>query len=244
MALAPAQPAAASLGNRAFVHALWSDFLGITPDATTVSYWEGQLDGGLSTRAQVVSSLLTSSSFQRDYIYQTYQLYLDRWTTSAEYTTASTATSSGDFVEVELLALSSADYTDDGGLTNSDFVTKLFDDLLHRAPGGGELTYWTGQLGSWTRKQVAKSILRSAESSANRVEGLTASPCSATQLTGFADVVAGSYCLILKRPASAPDTSYWAPTLSASTGQIPTLWKQLAGSLEYYNSAAVRFPSV
>jgi hypothetical protein len=97
---------------------------------------------------------------------------------------------------------------------------------------------------SGARKTVARYLVRSSESAANRVEGLTASPCAATQLTTFSDVTAGSYCLILKRAASSGDTAYWAPTLTTSTGQLTTLWKQLASSLEYYNTAGVRFPSV
>lgn len=141
-----ASPAGATHGNRAFIYALWNDFVGDDPDSATLAYWENRLDNALSTRSQVVNSLLTSASFQDDYIYQVYQLYTDRYPDDTQYAAATTATSGGDFVEVELAVLSGAEYSDDDAVADVDYVAKVFNDVLHRSPGAGESSYWTGQL--------------------------------------------------------------------------------------------------
>ena len=41
---------------------------------------------------------------------------------------------------------------------------------------------------------------------------------------------------MLKRPADPGGLTFWRDHL-AQTGQLPTLWGQLAGSTEYFNNA-------
>lgn len=47
--------------------------------------------------------------------------------------------------------------------TDQKYVTKLFEDFLGRPPSSGDLTYWTGYLGTHTRTQFVTAILTTSE---------------------------------------------------------------------------------
>jgi cyclophilin family peptidyl-prolyl cis-trans isomerase len=57
--------------------------------------------------------------------------------------------------------------------TNETFITQLYHDLLGRAPDGGAVPFWTGQMSSGlSRMQVAMEILNSQEGLIHQVDNL------------------------------------------------------------------------
>ncbi len=56
-----------------------------------------------------------------------------------------------------------------GGLNNGQFVTQIYQNVLHRAPDPGGLAFWQGQLdnGIWTRAVVLTGFSESVENQAN-----------------------------------------------------------------------------
>jgi len=243
--LAPAAPAGATAADRAFVYALWEDFVGSQPPSSVVTSYETQLGNGTMSRAAVVNDILDSAAFRDEYIWRVFDLYTGRFPYDAEYNVALWAVAAyGDYLDVELQAIDTDTYSEDVP-ANADFVTKVFNDVLWRAPDPSGMTYWTTQLNSGTtRRAMAQTLIRSNESARKRTEGSVVSPCASTSLTTFADIRSGSYCILLKRPADASGSTFWTTRLSTGGYQLPSLWKAHAGSTEYYNKALVRFPSV
>ncbi len=66
-----------TIGDAAFVCALYQDVLGRTPDAVGLRTYEDQLSAGAS-RSLVAEELLSSTEDRRDMIASFYQQYLDR----------------------------------------------------------------------------------------------------------------------------------------------------------------------
>jgi hypothetical protein len=56
-----------------------------------------------------------------------------------------------------------------GGLNNAQFVTQIYQNVLHRAPDPGGLGFWQSQLdsGTWTRAVVLTGFSESSENQAN-----------------------------------------------------------------------------
>jgi hypothetical protein len=56
-----------------------------------------------------------------------------------------------------------------GGLDNRQFVTQIYQNVLHRAPDAGGLAFWQGQLdsGTWSRATVLTGFSESNENQAN-----------------------------------------------------------------------------
>lgn len=56
-----------------------------------------------------------------------------------------------------------------GGLSNSQFVTQIYQNVLHRAPDPGGLAFWQNQLdsGTWSRATVLTGFSESNENQAN-----------------------------------------------------------------------------
>jgi hypothetical protein len=72
--------------------------------------------------------------------------------------------------------------------------------------------------------------------------GASATSCATTELTEALDLLAGSYCIILDRPADTAGADYWTTYLSSGGGQLPGLWRQFAALPEYTTNAVARFP--
>lgn len=241
------RPASATQANRSFVYAVWMDFTGSPPSADELLWFETLLGNGSMSRAGVIDYVTGTSDFQDTYSYSVFETYIKRFPTSAEKPSIASALSGGNYLEVELLALSSADYSEaqGGSLSNADFVTKLYNDVLWRAPDPSGLTYYTNLLaGGQTRRQAANTMIRSNEAAGKRVSGQVQSPCSTTQLATYSDIRAGAYCLILDRPSDSAGATYWTSALSSGGSQLPALWQSLAASNEYLTKAQARFPSV
>lgn len=218
-----------------FIMRVHGDFLVRQPSAAELVWWEAYLTG--NTRGAFLNQILTSSEFDTLYVAHTYQEYLDRLPTSGEASAALSAlTSSNNYLATEVTVLGSADYYSAAGGTNTAFLQALYPDLMGRAPDSGGLTYWLNRLATGTtRNQVVVNFARSSEGTGYRVAGRNnLTECEATSLADIDARQSGSYCLVLDRMADSGGKAYWM-TQMQGTGQMPTLWANLAASAEYWN---------
>jgi hypothetical protein len=107
-----------------------------------------------------------------------------------------------------------------GALSNSQFVTLVYNNVLGRAPDGAGLSFWTGQLDTVARNrgQVMTGFSESAE-----YQGLSYNKVYVTMM----------YVGMLRR---APDTggfNFWVNYLSTGSGQA--LINGFLGAAEYHN---------
>lgn len=237
-------PAHGITANESYVIAVYNDLVGYEPPIAEIGGTVESLDQGTLSRSSFVSNIMASSQFRDGYVDSVFNLYLDRDPTLPELSAARSAlASANDYVESELIALSSSTYSSGSAGSDNGFVEALYRDLLRRTPSSTDSAYWVGQLaGGSSRRTVARNILRSSESSRRRVAGAPgASNCLSTELSTEQDLAAGSYCLFLDRRADPSGADYWTSVLSGS-GQLPTIWKSFLVSSEFYGKAAVRFP--
>jgi hypothetical protein len=152
-----------------FVKQVYRDFLSREADAGGLAYWVGEIEAGRKTRAQLVESYINSAEFgekvspvTRLYFayfnripdYSGLMYWVGRYKDGAELITISNAfAGSGEFV------------TTYGSLSNSAFVTLVYQNVLGREPNASGLTYWAGELdaGNRTRGQVMIGFSESAE---------------------------------------------------------------------------------
>jgi hypothetical protein len=147
----------------------YRDFLGREGDPGGITFWTNQIETGASSRSQVVNNFFNSAEFQNSTapvtrLYFAYFLrfpdisglsfWVSRFKTGTPLTAISNAfTQSHEF------------QTRYGSLTNSEFVTLVYNNVLGRAPDPGGLAFWTGQLdsGARTRGDVMLGFSESPE---------------------------------------------------------------------------------
>ena len=115
-----------------------------------------------------------------------------------------------------------ADY---GGADNAEFATRLYENVLGRAPNSSGLAYWTDQLdsGSATRAQVLVDFSESIESQVATPDETTAS-------------VARLYFVDLGRAPDASGLSYWTSALAGGTASLEDEATALANSGEFIST--------
>lgn len=239
VALSPASPSPATIAEQEkYVTRVFEDLLLRHPTETELNIYAGQLNAASITRGSLLAQILASTEFYELWAIGVYQAYLNRGPTDSEYLAAVAAlTSSGDFLTTELSVLTSATYFAAQGSSNEGYVVAVYEDVLRRTAIQADISYWVGRLNTGTtRTDIASYFVRSSESAQVRVRGRTPSPCSAIDLGADDAIAAGSYCLILDRPADQAGFDYWWPRL-ASTDQLPSLWRSLAASIEYFTLA-------
>jgi hypothetical protein len=160
-----------SLGasNTRWVSQLFVDVLGRLPSAGEVSTLVALLGG--STRTTVALSVLTSTEYRTSLIGSFYAQYLHRAPSAAEvsfFLPMFAASFTDEQVASQIIG--SPEYFVLAGGTNSAFVTRLFNDVLGRAPSPIDLSFYVGLLGSSSRSSVALSILNSAEARTRLVQ--------------------------------------------------------------------------
>jgi alpha-tubulin suppressor-like RCC1 family protein len=157
-------------GNpRLFAMQQFRDFLGREGDTAGVDFWSGQLSAGARTRAQMVEDYFGSAEFQQGVspVVRLYFAYFNRipdssgllfWIGQAKQgssleTISNSFAASGEFV---------ATY---GNLSNSDFVNRVYQNVLGRPADAGGLQFWAGQLnsGATTRGRMMAQFSESAE---------------------------------------------------------------------------------
>jgi hypothetical protein len=171
-----------ALDNTGFVTLLYSNVLHRAPDATGLSVWVAELNSGV-TRSQVLLGFTQSQEDINDLagsvqqglwvgneqaaeVARLYDTTLNRlpdlaglsiWTSMLENGTSLQTVVNG-FV-------GSAEFqTDYGALDNTAFVTRLYENALHRAPDQAGLNAWVAELNSGvSRAQVVLGFSDSAE---------------------------------------------------------------------------------
>lgn len=233
------RPAAALTPNERFVVQVYEDFIFREPSANELAWWTAVLT--TTSRVDTVSLILDQDEFSEHWIASVDGHYLDVFDSvdpvvDAQFTALDT---SNDFLEVEVLALASAEFYAESGGTNTTFVQELYRDVLGREADPSGLSYWVSRLdlGTSTRASMASAVIRSSESAGLRVRGLAAGgSCLGVELTDDASAAAGSYCIVLDRMADPTGAAHWIANLSGSA-QLPELWASLAGSNEYFVNA-------
>jgi beta-glucanase (GH16 family) len=177
-----------SLTNSGFVTLIYNNVLHRAPDSGGLSYWTGLLNSGQDTRAQVVTGFSESSEDITDSaaavgqglwvgnpdaadVARLYDTVFSRlpdfsglayWTGVMEGGASLQSVANGFVGSVEFQSTY-------GALNTTNFVTLLYNNVLHRAPDAGGLSYWTNLLdtGQDTQAQVVVGFSDSPEHVAN-----------------------------------------------------------------------------
>jgi Ca2+-binding RTX toxin-like protein len=173
-----------ALNNTQFVTLLYDNVLHRTPDANGLAGWVNLLNTG-STSSTVVDGFSESAEFQNNtvldtqayattaigdiYLGQAYRLYqatLGRAPDVAGFQSWIGVLQSGQSLEqVTSGFVNSAEFQNTyGAPNNSQFVTLLYNNVLHRAPDNGGFNFWVNSLNTGTtRSGVVDGFSESAE---------------------------------------------------------------------------------
>jgi hypothetical protein len=205
-----------------FVTQQFVDLTGKAPTATELATWVADLEAGSSTRAvaKVKGDLITAlrrgtdNVTNVDPVVRLYRAYflrapdaggLDYWVARRRNGTWSLRRISDYF------AASNEFKTKYGTLTNTEYVTRLYTDVLGRAPDPTGLAYWVRQLdlNLKTRGDVMLGFSESSEFKRKQLENTD---------------VAVSYIFLLDRAAKADETTDWVTRQKAGTtlGELAT----------------------
>jgi hypothetical protein len=177
-----------ALSNSDFVNLIYENVLHRAADSGGLSYWTNVLDTGQASRAQVVTGFSESAEDIADLaapvqhglwignapaaeVARLYDSVFGRlpdasgeayWTGVLEAGASLQNVANGFVGSVEFQSTY-------GALNNTDFVTTIYENVLHRAPDSGGLSYWTNLLntGQGTRAQVVADFSESAEHVSN-----------------------------------------------------------------------------
>ncbi len=163
------------LTNAEFIDQIYENVLGRDGDAGGVTFWLGELDNGNRTRGEVVLGMSDSSEF-RDRIeaifpdapvMRLYCAYYLRMPDDGGRAFWRQQYSWGlPISEISDEFAAAQEFTDRyGSVTNRDFVTDIYVNVLNRAPETGGLSFWTTALdnGAFTRGQVMVEFSESNE---------------------------------------------------------------------------------
>ncbi len=204
------------------IYAVYNDVLARNPDPAGFIAWHFDLIGQGWSLQQVANSILFSDEYYIAQIKLAYQTVLHRgadpigladWLNRIQIGTASVD-------EVQMTFMKSLEYYQRAGSTPAGFTQALYQDLLGRAPGPAELSYWADQARLYGTARVVDGIWNSNESAARRINGI--------------------YQLFLKRPADAGGITTWTPLVIAHGNQA--LRSVILNSAEYLMKASTRYP--
>jgi autotransporter-associated beta strand protein len=108
----------------------------------------------------------------------------------------------------------SAEFFADNQQNSSKFLNSVYQIVLNRPIDSGGLSFWTQQLKTLSRQQVAFDILSSPEAEKDRIQSF--------------------YVTFLKRPADSGGLSHWLQLLQ-NGGRDEDVLAGLLGSTEYFN---------
>jgi len=156
--------------DRAIVTALYADLLGRGPDPMGLAGWSSQLLAGVSV-GTVATQIAFSTEYVQRVIANAYAAFLHRAPDPTGLATWTVAILSGrlsiDDLSVQLLQ--SDEYYERAGGTPEAYVNALYEDVLERDPGPGDVTNWSAAIRSSGRAAAAGGIWRSLESARLRV---------------------------------------------------------------------------
>ena len=167
------------LGNsRFFVMQQYRDFLNREGDSAGIAYWTSVINQAIFTRAQTVDYFFSSNEFQTT-VSPVVRLYFAYFLRIPDYAGLqfwiNYVRAGHGLNEVSDSFATSPEFISTyGSLSNSQFVSLLYNNVLGRAADSAGLAFWTDQLdrGAMTRGQVMMGFSESAEfiaSSRNRV---------------------------------------------------------------------------
>ena len=168
-----------SLSNAAFVNQLYEAVLGRTADAAGAQDWDGLLASGAS-RGMVALGFAESTEYKADTLSiagdnddaEVYRLFqaLNRVPDTGGLTSWSSALADGATpLQVALGFVNSAEFQRDYGTLNaSDFVSDLYQNVLHRSVDAGGLQSWTSALQQGASE--ASVLLGFADGLENRIQ--------------------------------------------------------------------------
>lgn len=180
------------LSNTDFVTRIYQNVLGRDPDAAGLEFWRGNLDSNAATRGQTLAGISESNenkvvtaplvaggiwdvSETAAQVARLYDTALGRlpdagglgfWTKAID--------NGGALLDLANGFLDSPEFRSTyGALDNWGFVSKLYDNTLHRPADAGGLDFWAGRLGAGTpRAQVVIGFSESSEHQTNTMPNI------------------------------------------------------------------------
>ena len=215
-----------------FVRQLYRDLLTREPDPAGLSYWQGLIDNGRLPREIVTSSIFTSPEFTQSglYVIKLYVGVLGRDPDFGGWLNWFTGLRNGATpASVLNLFLASAEFQNTyGSLSNSDFVTLVYRNVLGRAPDPGGFANWLGQLngGQLSRGDVMGAFVNGPE-----FDNIVRSRAYANLL----------YMGFLRRTPDPAGLTYWTGILAAANPLSGAIYGFINGP-EYLNRLASLTP--
>jgi hypothetical protein len=208
------------------------------PDSSGFTYWSGQLNQSVQTRAQMALNFFQQTAYQSAgfYVYAAYIAVLGRdpdyggynyWTSlfrSGVLATPaclanSTTASCSQLAMLNSFAVSAEFQSRFNAVDNTSFVTVVYVNVLGRGPDSGGLAFWVGSLNAGlTRAQLLQSFINSPEFKStfgNRIQ------------------VGMAYIAFLLRTATATELQTWTTTLNGNGGLVSVLVSALVQSTEF-----------
>jgi len=208
-----------------FVKQVYRDFLNREADQAGLDYWVTGIDGGALSRAECVESFLQSAEFGGNIspvtrLYFAYFLRIPDYDGLMYWIGQYEAGMTLNEIS-ESFALSAEFTTTYGSLSNSEFVTLVYQNVLERAPDQAGLDYWSNQLDTAanTRGEVMTGFSESVEYLAN----------SASEI-----YVTMTYIGLLRRAPDQAGYDYWVGVLDGGNSGLGLIDGFLA-SPEYAN---------
>jgi hypothetical protein len=211
--------------NLLFVAQQYRDFLGREPDADGFNYWLGAIAGGAQTRTTLVDTFFNSTEFQQS-IAPVARLYFAFFLRFPDYSGLQYwigRYKAGMTLQemAEAFAQSAEFQQRYGSLSNAQFVTLVYNNVLGRAPDSSGQTFYLNQLntGAMDRGAVMTSFSESAE-----YVGLSQHEVYVTMI----------YVGMLRREPDVAGFQYWLGQIDGGTpGQA--LIQGFVGGPEYHN---------
>ena len=211
-----------------FVTQQYQDFLGRAPDSAGLTYWVGQLNAGTQSRAQLIESLMYSGEFRGRFgpLVRLYTAYFQRlpdytglmYWFDQMYPGSGSTGSSLDQVS-QAFAQSGEFVATYGPLDNTGFVTRVYQNVLGRAPDADGYAYWAGRLtAGMSRGQV---MLEFSESTENQ-------KAAANSL-----LITMSYVGMLRRTPDLAGHAWWLSEVNAGRASVLALINGFLSSPEY-----------
>ncbi len=203
----------------------YRDFLSREADPDGLNYWMGALANGSQTRGSMVEAYFNSAEFQGA-IAPVARLYFAYFLRVPDYGGLQhwigQFRSGASLAQVSQSFAGSAEFVNRyGSLTNTQFVTLVYSNVLGRAPDAAGLAHWSGQLatGAITRGGVMLAFSESAEYRA---------------LIGSEVYVTMMYAGMLRREPDVAGFNYWVGVLDRG-GSGQGLIGGFLGAPEYRN---------
>ncbi len=209
-------------GNGAVVRLVYIELLGRCPDQAGYSYWKSRLDAGTSPEAFARAIARTPEAVGR-VVDDAYQTMLGRPADAAGRAFwVGRLLRHGRYDQLLADLAASGEFWSKAGGTNVGFVTRVYEQLLGRAPDTAGLDFWTAKLSTGTSRRALVLTLANLNEPLGRL-------------------VSGAYDEILSRTPNTDERTAGIAHLR-STGDRSGLYAELIG-LEEFSTRAQEFPN-